>query len=176
MCRQNQRALTVTYALSFCFVIASDFVPFSTILLPSSRLSVFGRHKALLLCKSPCEGGCVGGRKTPLTPSQAPSEEKFPEEICSSPEQDRKSAARHRDCAKHFKPELRQRKNESAQILLGTPDFYCITNIELQRSLRGRGPSVWESVQRKPFRRVFFGVFFLLQSVFFLARARKKMR
>ena len=77
---------------------------------------------------------------------------------------------------KHFKPVLPERKNESAQILLGTPDFYCITNIELQRSLRGRGPSVWESVQRKPFRRVFFGVFFLLLSVFFLGRPRKKMR
>ena len=32
----------------------------------------------------------------------SPCEEKFPEEICSSPEQDRKSAARHLDCAKTF--------------------------------------------------------------------------
>ena len=47
---------------------------------------------------------------------------------------------------------------------------------EVPGCLRGRSPSVWERVQRKPFRRVSFGVFFLLQSVFFLARARKKMR
>ena len=43
-------------------------------------------------------------------------------------------------------------------------------------SLRGRAPLFFENVQRKPFQKVFFGVFFLLPSVFFLVRTRKKMR
>ncbi len=77
---------------------------------------------------------------------------------------------------KRFKPGLTKSKNESAQIFRGTLDWYCTANLDPQGSLRGRGPSVWERVQRKPFRRVFFGVFFLLQSVFFLGRPRKKMR
>ena len=75
---------------------------FCRILVPSSRFRVFGRHKALLLCKSPCEGGCVGDGKTPLT-TAPPSEEKFPEEICSSPVQDEKIAARQEDRCKQIK-------------------------------------------------------------------------
>ena len=42
---------------------AYRFGQFSTIFMPSSKSSVFGRHKALLLCKSPCEGAAsVRGR------------------------------------------------------------------------------------------------------------------
>ena len=58
----------------------------------------------------------------------------------------------------------------------GLGAVHISTSLEAPWCLRGRGPAVWERVQRKPFRRVSFGVFFLLRSVFFLGRPRKKMR
>ncbi len=111
----------------------------------------------------------------PQCTTEAPSEEKFPEEICSSPEQGRKSAARQGDFAESAKPVLRQIKNESAQIFVGTLDWYCTASLEPQGCLRGRGPSVGKGFSRETLGFPLC-VFFLLQSVFFLARARKKMR
>ena len=70
----------------------------------------------------------------------------------------------------------KQTRKRVLTFFVSTLCFLCTNCREPPRSLRGRGPSVWERVQRKPFRRVFFGVFFLLLSIFFLARARKKMR
>ena len=75
---------------------------FCRILVPSSRFCVFGRHKALLLCKSPCEGAASVGGESRRT-AAPPSEEKFPEEICSSPVQDSKIAARHKNRCKQIK-------------------------------------------------------------------------
>ena len=107
---------------------------FRTILVPSSKFCVFGRHKALLLCKSPCEGAASVGGESRRT-AAPPSEEKFPEEICSSPVQDAKLAARHSDRRKRtkihrsHKPErecLRNRKHSqiiSAQIIANHWDF-----------------------------------------------------
>ena len=53
---ETLRLLRALSALSFWFAFAYRFGQFSTIFLPSSKPLVFGRHKVLLLCKSPCEG------------------------------------------------------------------------------------------------------------------------
>ena len=45
-------------------------------------------------------------------------------------------------------------------ILVSTLFYICTTNIEPQGSLRGRGPFVFEGVQRKPFRKVSSGFFY----------------
>ena len=81
-------------------------------------------------------------RRSPSFPTAAPSEEKFPEEICSSPEQDRKSAARQGDFAESGKPVLRQRKNESAQIFPGTLDLHGMKILEPPGFQKGRVPFV----------------------------------
>ena len=67
------------------------------------------------------------------------------------------------------------KQKESAHVTVSTLLFLCTISREPQGCLRGRSPSVG-----KGFTRETLGfplcVFFLLQSVFFLARARKKMR
>ena len=84
---ETLRLLRALSALSFWPAFAYRYGRLSTIFLPSGKPSVFGRHKALLLCKSPCEGAALGNGRLPRT-TAPPSEEKFPEEICSSPVQD----------------------------------------------------------------------------------------
>ena len=138
LCRQNQRALTVTYALSFCFVIASDFVPFSTILLPSSRLSVLNRRRANFLWKFLFAGGFGGATKS-FVLQRSPLTRTFAEQKCLVTAKDQRFAARQenrciyskigRNC-KTEREYLRNRKHSLilSEFLFENPrNFNCFT-------------------------------------------------
>ena len=92
---------------------ASDFDLFTTILLPSSKFCVFGRHKALLLCKSPCEGAASVGGRLPCS-TEAPAKRNFQRKFVLRRFKTKSLLLGSKIVRKRSKPVLPEIKNESA--------------------------------------------------------------
>ena len=118
---------------------ASDFDLFTTILLPSSKFRVFGRHKALLLCKSPCEGTASVTERL-RSPPQAPAKRNFQRKFALRRFKTRHLPLGNRIVRKRSKPVLPKNKNESAQIFVSTPDLFCTANLDPQGISNGPRP------------------------------------
>ena len=114
---------------------ALDFDSFTTIFLPSGKLSVFGRHKALLLCKSPCEGAASVGGRLPCS-TEAPAKRNFQRKFALRRFKTKSLLLGSKIVQKRSKPVLPKIKNESAQIFVSTLDLFCTTNLDPRDSKR----------------------------------------
>ena len=107
----------------------------------AADLAVFRRRKAFLLCKNPC-GGTAGGRAPAAVWDARPARKIFQRKIISRRVGSAKfvvlPTSRHSKVRKHAR--------------LVKSQYRAAPGCQ-----KGRSPSVWERVQRKPFQRVFFG-------------------
>ena len=130
----------------------------STIRLPGSELTVFRRRKAFLLCKNPCGGTAVGMGSPPQSAEAPPAQRNF----------QRKFALRRVGSYKFVVPptiEYSKVREHARFVTLSVPGS--------SGCQRGRRPSVWEGVQRKPFQGVPLGNFFLTVDAVLLCAAKK---
>ena len=132
-------------ALSLWSAIAHRFAAHSTIRLPSSKLTVFRRRKAFLLCKNPCGGTAVGMGSPPQSAEAPPAQRNF----------QRKFALRRVGSYKFVVPLTSNHSKVRNIARLGKSLYRAAPGCQ-----RDRSPSVSGRVQRNPFHGVPLGNFF----------------
>ena len=137
-----ERLLRILEALSFWHARHYWFVKCLTIFLPSSKFGRLVRRKAFLLCKNPCGAGCNGGRGTSSQRTQPPRKEIFRDKLL---------------CAESGLPSLSYPSTREYSKVREHARFVTLSVPGSSGCQRGRRPSVWEGVQRKPFPRISFG-------------------
>ena len=153
-----ERLLRILEALSFWHASTYWHVKSLTILLPSNKFGRLVRRKAFLLCKNPCGAGCDGGRGSSSQRGKSPAQRNF----------QRKFALRRvGSCKFVVLPTTQYSKvREHAR-------FVTLSVPGSSGCQRGRRPSVWEGVQRKPFQGFPLGNFFLTADAVLLCAAKK---
>ena len=153
-----ERLLRILEALSFWYVRLYWFVKCLTIFLPSSKFGRLVRRKAFLLCKNPCGAGCNGGRGTSSQRTQPP----------------RKEISRgNLFCAELGLPSLSYPSTREYSKVRRHARFVTLSVPGSSGCQRGRRPSVWEGVQRKPLKGFPLGNFFLTADAVLLCAAKK---
>ena len=153
-----ERLLRILEALSFWHASTYWHVKSLTILLPSSKFGRLVRRKAFLLCKNPCGAGCNGGRGDLIAENAAPAQRNF---------QWKFALRRVGSCKFVVLPTTQYSKvREHAR-------FVTLSVPGSSGCQRGRRPSVWEGVQRKPFQGFPLGNFFLTADAVLLCAAKK---
>ena len=150
--------LRILEALSFWHASTHWFVKSLTIFVPSSKFGRLVRRKAFLLCKNPCGAGFDGGRGSSSQRGKSPAQRNF----------QRKFALRRvGSCKFVVLPTTQYSKvREHAR-------FVTLSVPGSSGCQRGRRPSVWEGVQRKPFQGFPLGNFFLTADAVLLCAAKK---
>ena len=129
-------------ALSLWSAIAHRFAAHSTTRLPSSKLTVFRRRKAFLLCKNPCGGTAVGTGSPAQSRDALPAQRNF----------QRKFALRQVGSARFVVPPTRERSKVRNHARLVTCPCRAAPGCQ-----RDRGPFCFGKSPEEPLPRGSFG-------------------